>query len=289
MNSLKHFVLTLGACFAVPTYFMVAAPYAAERNRQTVAYVMEEPGSGKPFDDGAFKGLSYPSAFAGDRKRGEQIYSREGCAQCQCGVGAMDDRLVQSSTDPPRCRSRTQESPDRRLCAGLLDGGNECKCAVLQPAEFVVSPGRWLAAGDSPWVETLGRLLGHYLGSPPVAPSDVAHQLVERPLGTGRHRSRQIRVTKEVGERVVLSDQGISGMHASDFTLQGWSVVAVSSTLPLSHLSWWSRIRLRSRWIRQTSTPVRLSMTASPREQEPASAVRSEPESLTSWTWRPGI
>ena len=42
MNSLKHFVLTLGACFAVPTYFMVAGPYAAERNRQTVAYVMEE-------------------------------------------------------------------------------------------------------------------------------------------------------------------------------------------------------------------------------------------------------
>ncbi len=86
MNSLKHFVLTLGACIAVPTYFMVAAPYAAERNRQTVAYVMEEPGSGKPFDDGAFKGLSYPSAFAGDRKRGEQIYGREGCAQCHTQV-----------------------------------------------------------------------------------------------------------------------------------------------------------------------------------------------------------
>ena len=65
---------------------MVAQPFAAERNRQTVAYVMEEPGSGKPYDDGAFKGLSYPSAFAGDRKRGEQIYGREGCAQCHTQV-----------------------------------------------------------------------------------------------------------------------------------------------------------------------------------------------------------
>lgn len=86
MNSLKHFVLTLGACFAVPTYVMVVGPYATERNRQTVPYVMEEPGSGKPFDDAAFKGLSYPSAFTGDRKRGEQIYGREGCAQCHTQV-----------------------------------------------------------------------------------------------------------------------------------------------------------------------------------------------------------
>ncbi len=82
MNSLKNFVLILGTCFVVPTYCMVARPYAAERNRQTVRYVMEEPGSGKPFDDGALKGLSYPSAFAGDRKRGELIYAREGCVQC---------------------------------------------------------------------------------------------------------------------------------------------------------------------------------------------------------------
>ena len=82
MNSLKHFVLTLGACFAVPTYVMVAGPYATERNRQTVPYVMEEPGSGKPFDGPDFKGLSYPSDFAGDRMRGEQIYGREGCVQC---------------------------------------------------------------------------------------------------------------------------------------------------------------------------------------------------------------
>ncbi len=86
MNSLKHFVLTLGACFAVPTYVMVAGPYATERNRQTVPYVMEEPGSGKAFDDASLKGLSYPSAFAGDRKRGEQVYSREGCAQCHTQV-----------------------------------------------------------------------------------------------------------------------------------------------------------------------------------------------------------
>lgn len=86
MNSLKHFVLILGTCFIVPTYCMVAQPYAAERNRQTVPYVMEEPGSGKPFDDTSLKGLSYPAAFSGDRKRGEQIYGREGCVQCHTQV-----------------------------------------------------------------------------------------------------------------------------------------------------------------------------------------------------------
>lgn len=86
MNSLKHFVLILGACFAVPTFVMVAGPYATERNRQTVPYVMEEPGSGKSFDAADLKGLSYPSAFVGDSKRGEQVYGREGCAQCHTQV-----------------------------------------------------------------------------------------------------------------------------------------------------------------------------------------------------------
>ena len=87
MNSLKHFVLTLGACFAVPTYIMVAGPYATERNRQSVPYVMEVPGSGiTSFDAPDFKGLNYPAAFAGDRKRGEEIYGREGCAQCHTQV-----------------------------------------------------------------------------------------------------------------------------------------------------------------------------------------------------------
>lgn len=86
MNSLKNFVLTLGACFAVPTYFMVVRPYTSERDRQPVAYVMEEPGTGKPFDAAELKGLYYPSAFGGDRKRGEEIYAREGCAQCHTQV-----------------------------------------------------------------------------------------------------------------------------------------------------------------------------------------------------------
>ena len=86
MNSLKHFVLTLGACFAVPTFIMVAAPYATERNRQTVPYVMEDPSVARAFDAPEFKGLSYPSAFTGDRKRGEEIYGREGCAQCHTQV-----------------------------------------------------------------------------------------------------------------------------------------------------------------------------------------------------------
>lgn len=86
MNSLKNFVLILGTCFVVPTYCMVVQPFAAERNRQTVPYVMEDPGSGKAFDAPELKGLSYPQAFAGDRKRGEEIYAREGCAQCHTQV-----------------------------------------------------------------------------------------------------------------------------------------------------------------------------------------------------------
>ncbi len=86
MNSLKNFVLILGTCFIVPTYCMVAQPFAAERNRQPVPYVMEDPGSGKAFDPSELKGLSYPSAFSGDRKRGELIYGREGCAQCHTQV-----------------------------------------------------------------------------------------------------------------------------------------------------------------------------------------------------------
>lgn len=88
MNSLKHFVLILGACFIVPTYCMVAQPYAAERNRQTVPYEManlEKP-TGLAPDPEELKGLRYPMAFAGDRKRGEQIYGREGCAQCHTQV-----------------------------------------------------------------------------------------------------------------------------------------------------------------------------------------------------------
>ncbi|RYD37498.1 MAG: hypothetical protein EOP86_03370 [Verrucomicrobiaceae bacterium] len=86
MNSLKNFVLTLGACFAVPTYFMVVRPYTSERDRVPVAYVMEDPGSGKAFDPAEQKGLYYPSLFSGDRKRGEEIYAREGCAQCHTQV-----------------------------------------------------------------------------------------------------------------------------------------------------------------------------------------------------------
>lgn len=87
MNSLKNFVLTLGVCFAVPTYFMVVRPYASERERLPMPYVMEVPGSGKTsFDAPEQKGLYYPSAYSGDRKRGEEVYAREGCAQCHTQV-----------------------------------------------------------------------------------------------------------------------------------------------------------------------------------------------------------
>lgn len=85
MNRLKPFVLTLGACFAVPTYFMVVRPYTAERQRQPAPYVMGEAG-GAEIDSPDLKGLYYPSAYSGDRKRGELVYAREGCAQCHTQV-----------------------------------------------------------------------------------------------------------------------------------------------------------------------------------------------------------
>ena len=89
MNSLKSFVLVLGACIGVPTYFMVIRPYAKERERQPVAYQSEpDPAnpSAPPKDPDTLKSLYYPQSFAGDNKRGELIYIREGCAQCHTQV-----------------------------------------------------------------------------------------------------------------------------------------------------------------------------------------------------------
>lgn len=86
MNSLKNFVVSAAACFAVPTFFMAVLPYTVERHREPVPYVMEEPGTGKPFDDESLKGLYYPSSYPGDNRRGEAVYAREGCAQCHTQV-----------------------------------------------------------------------------------------------------------------------------------------------------------------------------------------------------------
>jgi cytochrome c oxidase cbb3-type subunit 2 len=93
MNSLKSFVLTLGACIGLPTYIMAVRPYAIERERQPVAYNGDPPANnptGQPPDDPTLKGLYYPQAFPGDNKRGERIYIREGCAMCHSQVVRPD-------------------------------------------------------------------------------------------------------------------------------------------------------------------------------------------------------
>jgi cytochrome c oxidase cbb3-type subunit 2 len=93
MNSLKSFVLTLGACVALPTWVMVVHPYAVERERQPVAYQGEaDPANpaAPPRDPEALKKLYYPQSYAGDRKRGELVYAREGCAQCHTQVVRPD-------------------------------------------------------------------------------------------------------------------------------------------------------------------------------------------------------
>lgn len=89
MNSLKSFVLTLGACIGVPTYFMALRPYAIERERQPVAYQGEAPANNPtapPADSAELKGLYYPQAYPGDNKRGERVFIREGCAMCHTQV-----------------------------------------------------------------------------------------------------------------------------------------------------------------------------------------------------------
>jgi cytochrome c oxidase cbb3-type subunit 2 len=89
MNSLKSFVLVLGACIGVPTYIMAVRPYATERKRQQVPYqASPDPANpaATPPDAETLKGLSYPPAFAGDSRRGELVYVREGCAQCHTQV-----------------------------------------------------------------------------------------------------------------------------------------------------------------------------------------------------------
>lgn len=93
MNSLKSFVLTLGACIAVPTYIMALRPYAKERERQPVAYesVPDPKNPSAPaLDPEPLKGLYYPQSFPGDNKRGELVYIREGCAQCHTQVVRPD-------------------------------------------------------------------------------------------------------------------------------------------------------------------------------------------------------
>lgn len=93
MNSLKTFVLSLGVCIGVPTYIMAVRPYAIERERQPVAYeATKDPANpaAPSKDPEELKTLYYPQSFAGDNKRGELVYIREGCAQCHTQVVRPD-------------------------------------------------------------------------------------------------------------------------------------------------------------------------------------------------------
>ncbi len=89
MKSLKSFVFILGACIGVPTYIMAIRPYAKERERQPVPY-QAEPDPKNPSapakDPETAKTLYYPQSYAGDNKRGELVYAREGCAQCHTQI-----------------------------------------------------------------------------------------------------------------------------------------------------------------------------------------------------------
>ena len=93
MNSLKSFILAMGACVGVPTLIMAVIPYTAERNRQAVAYQSTpDPANpaAPPRDPEDLKGLYYPTNYSGDRKRGELVYIQEGCAQCHTQVVRPD-------------------------------------------------------------------------------------------------------------------------------------------------------------------------------------------------------
>ncbi len=93
MNSLKSFILTMGACVGVPTIVMTLVPYGTERGRSAVAYQsVPDPANpaAPPKDPEEMKGLYYPVNYSGDRKRGELVYIQEGCAQCHTQVVRPD-------------------------------------------------------------------------------------------------------------------------------------------------------------------------------------------------------
>ncbi len=93
MDSLPKFILALAACFGLPALTLVLKPYAAERARQPVPYTASEthPDLGPETDTEFYerpdlRGVVYPAATAGAKKRGEEIYGRMGCAQCHTQI-----------------------------------------------------------------------------------------------------------------------------------------------------------------------------------------------------------
>lgn len=93
MESLPKFIFALAACFGLPAVCLVLKPYADERNRQPVPYTSAEthPDLGQEVDTEFYdrpdlKGVVYPAATAGSKKRGQRVYEQMGCAQCHTQI-----------------------------------------------------------------------------------------------------------------------------------------------------------------------------------------------------------
>ena len=93
MDSLPKFILGLASCFGLPAFILVLKPYATERARQPIPYTAAEthPDLGPETDTEFYerpdlRGVVYPAATAGSKKRGEEVYGRMGCAQCHTQV-----------------------------------------------------------------------------------------------------------------------------------------------------------------------------------------------------------
>lgn len=93
MESLPKFILALAACFGLPAICLVLKPYADERNRQPILYTSAEthPDLGEEvdtvfYDKPELKGVVFPAATAGSKKRGQLVYQQMGCAQCHTQI-----------------------------------------------------------------------------------------------------------------------------------------------------------------------------------------------------------
>lgn len=82
------------------------------------------------------------------------------------------------------------------------------------PRDFGVLASRGLAAGNRSRIDVIAGSLGHDVSTPPVAASDVDHQLAQRPARAGRDREGKVGIGKQVGEGGVLGDQRSGGIHS---------------------------------------------------------------------------
>lgn len=81
MDSLRSFVYKLALCLGLPWLIMVVVPYARQQNLQPVPYADADVEANADLRGGVF-----PMAISGDKKRGQEVYFSEGCAQCHTQV-----------------------------------------------------------------------------------------------------------------------------------------------------------------------------------------------------------